>query len=276
MKSILVINDNSAEAENAYKLALLIARKAEAEILVANIRKPNMPMPEKIKMAEVHELSADHQEFENDLIQEAEGHDSPDAFMRSINEIGFSGIKEKYIAEEINRKNIWLIIQGMNTILPDVNLPAINTSCLLNKVKCPVLLVPANWKLKHFERIVYLSDLRYCRIEIVRYLARFAKLFNADISIMHLSARGLPHMDQEYALQIFSDEICNNVNYDRLFLNNTKERDVTKAIHVMIDALQNDLLAVVNHRFHFKEIFGSYINKTLPLHITVPLVVFPY
>jgi hypothetical protein len=276
MKNILVINDNSAEAENAYKLALLIAHQAEAEILVANICKANTFMPEKIKMAEVNELLAGHHEFENYFGQEAGGHDLPDTFMRSINEVDFCGIKEKYIAQEINKKHIWLIIQGMNTVMPNDSSANLNISCLLNKVKCPVLLVPANWKLKHFERIVYLADLRYCRIEIVRYLARFAKLFNADISIMHLSARGLPHMEEEYALNIFSDEVCNNINYDRLFLNNTKERGVTKAVHVIIDGLQNDLLAVVNHRFHFKEIFGRYINKTLPEHITVPLLVFPY
>ncbi|MDB5063278.1 MAG: hypothetical protein JWP67_3121 [Mucilaginibacter sp.] len=276
MKTILVINDNSAEAENAYKLALLIAHQAEAEILVANICKVNMLMPEKIKMAEVNELLVAHHEIENDFALEAGGNDLSNRLMRSINEVDFCGIKEKYIAQEINKKNTWLIIQGMNAMLPNANLTNLNISCLLNKVKCPVMLVPPNWKLKHFERIVYLADLRYCRIEIVRYLARFAKLFNADISIMHLSARGLPHMEQEYALNIFSDEVCSNVNYDRLFLNNTKERDVTKAVHVMIDGLQNDLLAVVNHRFHFKEIFGRYINKTLPQHITVPLLVFPY
>jgi hypothetical protein len=276
MKTILVINDNSVEAENAYKLALLIAHQADAEILVANICKANTLMPEKIKMAEVNELLVSHHEIENGFGLEAGGNDLSDRLMRSINEVDFCGIKEKYIVQEINKKNIWLIIQGMNTILPNDNSTNLNINCLLNKVKCPILLVPANWRLKHFERIVYLADLRYCRIEIVRYLARFAKFFNADISIMHLSARGLPHMDQEHALNIFSDEVCTNVNYDRLFLNNTKERDVTKAVHVMIDGLQNDLLAVVNHRFHFKEIFGRYINKTLPEHITVPLLVFPY
>jgi hypothetical protein len=276
MKTILVINDNSVEAENAYKLALLIAHQADAEILVANICKANTLMPEKIKMAEVNELLVSHHEIENDFGLEAGGNDLSDRLMRAINEVDFCGIKEKYIVQEINKKNIWLIIQGMNTILPNDNSTHLNINCLLNKVKCPILLVPANWRLKHFERIVYLADLRYCRIEIVRYLARFAKFFNADISIMHLSARGLPHMDQEHALNIFSDEVCTNVNYDRLFLNNTKERDVTKAVHVMIDGLQNDLLAVVNHRFHFKEIFGRYINKTLPEHITVPLLVFPY
>lgn len=276
MKNILVINDNSAEAENAYKLALLIAHQAGAEILVANICKMNVFMPEKVKMAEVNALLAGHHEFENDFGQEAENHDLPDKLMPPINEVDFCGINEKYVAQEINKKNIWLIVQGMNTIMPNDSSANLNISSLLNKVKCPVLIVPANWKLKHFERIVYLADLRYCRIEIVRYLARFAKLFNANVSIMHLSARGLPHMDEDYALNIFSDEVCNNVNYDRLFLNNTKERDVTKAVRVLIDGLQNDLLAVVNHRFHFKEIFGRYINKTLPEHVTVPLLIFPY
>jgi hypothetical protein len=275
MKTIFVLNDNSAEAENAYKLALLIAHNTEAEILIANVYQPDI-VPKKIRLKEINGILIGQDQFEIDYGHEMAGPNLPGGFMPVIKEVDFYGIKESCIAEEINRQNIWLIIKGMNFVFPNDNSTILNINSLLNKVICPVLLVPVNWKAKNIERIVYVSDLRYCRIEIIRYLAELGKFFNADISVTHLSAKGLPHMDDEYALSVFRDEIYNNVHYNRLFFNNTKERNITKAVDVMINGLHNDLLALVNHRFHFEEIFGRYINEILPGHITVPLLVFPY
>ena len=152
----------------------------------------------------------------------------------------------------------------------------INMNSILNRVQCPLMLVPESWPVKHVERIAYMADLRYCRVRIVRFLEELAGASGADLSIAHLSAKGLPHMAEEYALTVFSEEVFNNARYERLFFNNIRERDVPTAVDVIINGLHTDLLAVVNHRFHFEEIMGMYITNKLPLYITVPLLIFPY
>jgi len=45
---------------------------------------------------------------------------------------------------------------------------------------------------------------------------------------------------------------------------------------VMINGMHNDVLVMVNHRFHFEEIIGRYITEELPENITIPLLIFPY
>ncbi|HZY39612.1 MAG TPA: hypothetical protein VFE53_23310, partial [Mucilaginibacter sp.] len=94
--------------------------------------------------------------------------------------------------------------------------------------------------------------------------------------IDHLSAKGLPHMDEGYALNFFNDEFKNNVGYDKLFFNNIKERDINKAVDVMINGMHIDMLALVNHRFHFEQILGRMIPDHLPDQITIPILIFPY
>jgi hypothetical protein len=152
----------------------------------------------------------------------------------------------------------------------------INIQSVLNHVRCPLLLVPEKSQVKGFEQIVYIADLRYCRTQIVRYLAELALPYQANILIDHLSAKGLPDIEEQYALKVFDDEIAAKVDYKRLLFNNIRERDLIRAVDVMINGMHADLLVVVNHRYHFEEILGGYITHELPVHITIPLLIFPY
>ena len=170
---------------------------------------------------------------------------------------------------------IWLMVKGMGHDT-SVSTFKINVNYLLNKVLCPLMLVPANWPIKNLERIVYIADLRYCRLHIVRYLVDMAKTIKAHLSIAHLSAKGLPHMDEKYAFDVFNIAICKNVNYDQLYFNNIRERNLSTAVDVLENGMHNDLLVLVNHRYHFAEIIGTDIKDKLPVNLTVPVLVFPY
>ncbi len=62
-------------------------------------------------------------------------------------------------------------------------------------------------------------------------------------------------------LRLFSDGVSAHVDYDQLFFNNIKEKDLNTTLDVLINGLHNDLLTIVNHRFHFEEIFGRHIKE---------------
>jgi hypothetical protein len=176
----------------------------------------------------------------------------------------------------INQNQIWMMVKGMPDIVQTAELEnQIDIHAVLNKVLCPLFLIPESWHQKSIERLVYIADLRYCRIHIVRYLTGLAQPYLANVSIAHMSANGLPDMAEDYALNVFKDEICSNVKYDQLLFNNIKERNLAKAVDVLINGMHNDVLVMVNHRFHFEMILGRYITDTLPLHLTVPLLIFP-
>jgi hypothetical protein len=279
MKTIIVINDNSNEAFHAAFLALDIAEKVGANLLITN------------------EFKVDERNFAKENIQTS-GITGPadtrrtltslagrlrmlyDANAESIpgiTEMDISDFRDEDLTRFVIRNNIWMIVTGTSelsdTHTSDLH---INIQSVLNHVRCPLLLVPEKSQVKAFDQIVYIADLRYCRLHIVRFLAELALPYMANILVDHLSAKGLPHMEESHASTVFDVEIATKVNYDQLSFNNIKERDLSKAVDVMINGMHSDLLVMVNHRFHFEEILGRYLTHSLPANITIPLLIFPY
>ncbi|HEY0244382.1 MAG TPA: hypothetical protein VGC01_02370 [Mucilaginibacter sp.] len=276
MKTILVLNDGSHCAVNASKFAFFIAQKMQANVLLANLFKIRKKANQQIVAGgpdnHLLELTKD------DLGEYLETlNNRPNDFQPEIKEIDTSAMNETQLIEIINKEDIWMVVKSIPNVLPLSQLKGnLNLNTVLNKIECPLMLIPQNWSLKNIERLVYITDLRYCRLPIVRYLAELAKPCHADLSIAHISANGMPDMDEAYADCIFNEGICTNVNYDQLLFNNIREKDLTKAVDVLINCMHNDILVMVKNCFHINEIVGKHIYSALPYHITVPLLVFPY
>jgi len=278
MKTVLVINDNdkSCGVVNATRFAFFIAQKMQANLLVANVFKFNNILNEKVIIG--HDGERQPGEHGADLCEYLDMLNAlPNDFEPKVKEIDASAIDESQLAEVINENNIWMIVKEVAAPAPlAFNKENLNFDIILNKIHCPLLLVPGNWLLKTIERLAYIADLRYCRMQIVKYLIELAKAYHADLSIAHLAAAGIPDMDDSYANKLFDEEVRGNVHYDQLFFNNIREKDLTKSVDVLINGMHNDLLVMVKTRFHFNEIMGPYLNNTLPAHITIPLLIFPY
>jgi hypothetical protein len=269
MKTILVINDNSAGAANAVKMAMNIAKRLKADILMAY----TVVRSQKV-------VVSDLQIAGNDVVHDVDANlsrtEMSEYYVPVINSLDASGFCEAELARFIIKNDIWMMVKGIAADAPNAELDAhLNAQAVLNRVRCPLLLMPENFEVRNFERVTYVADLRYCRLHIVKYLAEMAKPYDANLQIANLAAKGMPEMKQNYATSFFNEVINVNINYDNLILNNISERDLEKAIDVMINALHTDLLVLVNHRFHFEEIFGMYLPDVLPKHITIPLLIFP-
>jgi len=280
MRTLLIINDNSFEAAHAAEFALLIAQKMQANIMLMNTSEVTTKVMEKVPAGDIVKAGPGFY-YKEHPVSEMLHHlkmlsEQQISFKPEINEFDISNMNESEVIELVNRNHIWMMVKGMADEIPAANTKkGLNIHTVLNRVLCPLLLIPAQWQLKELERLAYIADLRYCRIQVVRYLAELARPWCASLSIAHMSANGLPDMAEKYALAVFSEEVSQNVNYDNLFFNNIKEKNLAKVVDVMINGMHNDILVMVNHRFHFEEIVGRYITDTLPLQITIPLIIFP-
>jgi len=273
MKTILVFTDNTKAAEHAVRFALIIAQSVKANILLAVTCKVKNSST-KMALASGTENVVEEDKW-NYMLEDPIGIHDGDDFRPELTEIDVSGNDEDQLIHLINQDHTWMMIKGMPAYTPTDTRP-LNLNCILNRVQCPLLLVPETWKLKSLERVTYLADLRYCRINILRFLEELASPFKAAVSVVNLAAKGLPHMADDYALSIFNDEVGYNAPYARLLFNNIKERNLEAAIDVIINSFGSDLLTIVNHRFHFEEILGRYITDELPAYLTIPLFIFPY
>jgi hypothetical protein len=275
MKTILVISDHTPEAEHAAAFALMLAQSIQANILVADTIKAAQRHKEEPVMAMAGATQTeDKPKGIKDVLKLQINHNL--SYVPVIGEIDISEFDSVKLAETINKNQIFLVIEGKPDILPQTagNLK-FNIQSVLNKVLCPLLLIPKSWALKNFERIVYIADLRYCRLHVLKYLAKLALPNGAGISIAHLSAKGLTDIMDTYAGSIFNDEIVPLIHYGNLSLNNIKEKDLNKAVDVIINGMHTDLVVMVNHRFHFEKILGGRIGQVLPPEITIPVLIFP-
>lgn len=269
MKTILVINNSTPEAGHAAQFALIIAQKMEANLLLAHTSKVSSA----VKVLTDGSLHIG----KDDPIEEqlAALNAMSDGFIPLIGELDASAFNENQLAEYIYSNGIDMIVKGeQDDMQAQLSRKEINIHTVLNKVCCPLLLVPANWLIKDVEQVAYISDLRYCRTSIISQLARVAKPWSASVSVEHISVDGLPDMEEKYAESVFKN-LSQSISYEKLIFNNIKEKELLTAVDVLINGMRNDLLVMVNHQYHFEEIIGRYITDMLPPNITVPLLIYP-
>jgi len=276
METILLINDGLPGTVNASKFAFFIAQKMQANVLLANLFDISKPVETKTTI----EHAGDHttempMPYLGDYLEML--NNRPNDFEPKIKEIDISVMDENQVAQIINRNDIWMVVKSVpGSAMSGISKENLNVSTILNRIRCPLMLVPETWPIKNIERMAYLTDLRYCRLQIVRYLAEIAKPCCADLSIAHISADDMPDIDECYAANLFNNEIYNNTNYEQLFFNNILEKNLAKAVDVIIDGMRNDVLVMVKHCFHLDELVGRNALGFLPPHLTVPVLVFPY
>ena len=272
MKTILIIDDGSASATNATHLAFNIAKHIGANLVLARIYPVKQPSFSKALQLAGH-VAADGYRLGPLRGQPANLSLKEGEHMPLIEELEVSSDTEAQLIAYINKNCVWMVIKGLPESAPfnrDVKVQAV-----LNRISCPVMLVPLKFD-GGFERLVYTADLRYCRLNVLKHLASLAQAFQADLLLAHISAKGLPHLEQNYALTLFSDEISKKIGYERLFFSNTKERDMSRAVDVMIHNMHADLLAVVHHRFHCEQLRTEGSDISVPVQVGIPVLVFPY
>lgn len=274
MKTIIVINDGSASAAHASKQAFAIAQAVKANILLANTYKVNT-------MAKV--MAGHHIEQSLLVAREPivrmlnELNHSPMAYRPEISVEDIVDFDTVQLATLIIKKNIWLMVSGSGaTVQNGPRQALLNLQSVLNRVQCPLLIVPESWTLKNIQRITYIADLRYCRAAVIKYLVQLAEPMRANLSVAHLSAKGIPDIEESYGQRLFTEQVGKHIHNYPVGFNNIREKDINKAVDVIINGMHNDVLVLVNHRYHFKEIIGDYLTDALPGHITIPLLIFPY
>lgn len=276
MKTILIINDQSPEAEHAAGLALVLAQRIQANIILATKVVSKMDTEDYEWTGTTHDdtiAEPVHSLLMKELVWRKKLNLG---FNPDIEEVELNDDRESifFLAA---RNDIYMAVKGMDEFLPqallNLNL-AINT--LLNKLQVPLLLVPSSWSENEFKRLVYLTDLRFCGIQTVRFLAKLAEKWKASLVIAHTSVSGLPDIEIQEAKNVFNDAVSLNVNYRNLVLNILDKNDAGNSLEIMVGRMHADLLVLVNQHFHFVSLTKQYFKDKCSLYKPVPLLIFPY
>lgn len=275
MKTILVLNDNSTTASHAAIFALDLAQKIRANIIVASIiasdgaiyhEDPQLIETRKLRLqrsALVKTLFAHKKRFTD--------------FRPVIQEIELANFTGHELFQLTNDCNIYLVIRGMNEFTSSA-LISINLSInmLLSDIKCPLLIIPSSWDFNEFRDLVYLTDLRFCGIDTVTFIADLAREWNAKVLIAHSTVSGLPEIDEKDANDIFRNEVSRHINYSNIVMNMLDKGKIPDIIKMVVRDFHADLLVFVNQHFHFNTFTKQYFKDKCALYKPVPMLIFPY
>ncbi|MDB5134086.1 MAG: hypothetical protein JWP37_689 [Mucilaginibacter sp.] len=277
MKNILIFNDFSSEAEHATEMALLLAGKTNTNLYVWNMfDKAEQPMVKELVVANaneiVKELSDDNTAWIEKLESKLNWQRGLMPVVHFINDVDYA---PNDVLPIVKKYDIGVLIKGITESGNNpLHIESEALSCS-TKSGCPILLIPEKVKYKAFEKMVYATDLRFCRHEVVTFLTQLAKHLNANVMIANISAQGLPYMEDTYARSVFEHEILNPMKYENVYFSNIRERDIPKALDVLVNGMNNDLLVLVNNKYHFKELLGHSSPHNIPDNIHIPLLIFP-
>lgn len=266
MKNILVINDFSPEAGHALAYGTMIATVFKTKLLVYNTEgiKKTQTVKELVYVAS---KNAGASVKNTDLTTDKPGH--PGA--TTLNDLETANLS---IHEIVVKYEVQLLIKGVDNIFSPIDNFAAKA---LATSYCPLLLVPQHASLKPLKRMVYMADLRYCRIPVFNYLKEVAKKFNSGLAIAHTSASGLPDVEENYGKSLYRAFIASNsfntgIEYT---FNHIKERNTKKAADVLVHMMHTDLIAMAYRKFHFTSLTAQDNHLPGVSHIPVPVMLFP-
>lgn len=276
MKNFLLFNDFSSEAEHAAELALLLAGKTNVNLYVWNTIEYDAVPKAELAVAGVNEEGAEVRLDRNSWIERLESRLNWETGLRPTVHF-IEGID--YLTDNVlsvtKKYDIGMLIRGTNGDEGFSGYIEANILRSATKSGCPVLVIPRDFPYKVFEKMVYATDLRFCRNEVVAFLTQMAKELDSNVLVANISEKGLPLMAESYADAVFADAVVTRNNSDCIYFSNVKERNVPKALDILVNGMNNDLLVLVNNKFHFNELVGHESPYAIPGNIRVPLLIFP-
>lgn len=149
-----------------------------------------------------------------------------------------------------------------------------NTVDVIGKGVCPVLAIPEKAKGVKFEKFVFASNFSEQDTEDIKFLTALGKLFDAQITITHVSEDDFIIETADQAiLQKIKREVKVKTRYEKLQHNLLKGNVIDELNKYVIDN-EADLLAMVTSKRHFlSKIFNKSFTQKMAFHSKVPLLV---
>ncbi|HTE00104.1 MAG TPA: universal stress protein [Mucilaginibacter sp.] len=283
MKTILILTDFSVRAGYAAEFAMQVAISNKANLLLCHAieSNPHFAYDIDINIPEVDNLDTLKYDSILDLknvVKRLKKLVSPDeeSFKPAINYTTSFGNLADVAKDVIKQQSVDLVVMASHrsdTLSRFLSRNHIHT--LLDKIDCPLLLIPECVPFKGISNIGYATDLSFTNNKVVSYLTEMAKPFNASVTVNHIcpplkNVKELPQIT-EYPLTKYSD-----IKYSTVFYHH-KENNVKTGLMEMARFQKLDILALVHKRYDFFEgLFHSSVSKAMADLAIIPMLVLPY
>ena len=272
MKTILVPTDFSDLAKNALKFSIKLAHPEKSKILIMHSVHPMLVtsdantfgFPDVYEEESTKELHKQLDELIN--FCSAQGVESEKIIIK--------GFLTDDVAALVDKKNIDLIITGTNGATGiEAYLFGTNSVSILEKVKCPVLIIPAEAKYHGIHKIIYATDFQYGDIVEIEKICQWAQPFNAKVLVVHVNT-DIDNVtkDNEY-LDWFSKIGDHKISYKNISYKLIYNTDVVNALEKEVEESGADFfcMSTVEKDF-FRKIISKSNTKKMAFQSRIPLM----
>jgi nucleotide-binding universal stress UspA family protein len=286
MKTILVLTDFSVRADHAARYALKIAQQIKVNLLLCNVflvpSSTGMASQVAWPMENFNELEedceSDLREFVGRLNNHLDDELSTEATFRpQINYSSKAGFVANSIGEITSEHNVVMVVIGMHDHRGITSfLMGNHVKDIIEKATCPVLLVPAESKFTDFKKIGFATDLTHTDIEVLHSLSGFARYYNAEILLTHISEESDALQAIDPRVKIFLTMVSSKIDYRKIYYRSVQGKAITTSLDWIAQHIDIDLLVMVHRKKGFlQRIFSGSVTQKMADHLTKPLLVFP-
>lgn len=271
MKTIIAPTDFSSVSKNALVYASVLARKTGATLTLFNAYQPyiaNSMMSEKLKQEQV-------EIFRKESLKELNSMRKAIMFKGKVrcNVVNRQGEAKEEILGIIDERSPDLLVMGTQSRSAIDKIIFGNVvGNVVKNATCPVLVVPENTPFKVPRKIAFAMDYHDSDIESIKFLTKLAKVFKAEITVLHVAAADLP-VERNF-LNSFKEEVSIIMPNQLISYQLIKGKNIGRALNMHINKLGIDMIAVAKtHKSLLAQMLKGSISRQLFLHTHIPLLV---
>lgn len=278
MKNILVLTDFSENAKSAEKYALQLAIHVTGNLILYNTYSRqrekisgNVVWPHSTPSSELQSISnlqARVNELNHDLRKIKDNIHKPE-----IRHLGNAGSLAGKLNEIIAENDIWLCVMGTKgESFANNVLFGSNVFNVLEKINCPVLIIPKEAEYKKLKKIGYATDFRSSDVDIINWLYKLKDELKIALILVHVSADTISDSEKDV---LRSQEKIYKSQFPGATIQIFEGEDIQDSLHKIAEQLDVSMLALLHRRQEFFEgLFRASISHKMIKHTEIPVLIF--
>lgn len=279
---ILLATDYSSSVESAEEFAVQFARTTNSELVMLHVfehyssdEEKTSAHSEKYMRDEISEQENNVQLHSFDLLTSFQ-YTADDVNIKSITR---EGSASKEIVKETERAKADFIVVGTHGETGFINrIFGNHTWEVINNANVPVIVVPQYAKFSKWKNIVFATEYREGEMPVINFLSQLAKMFDAELTILHISNYSLLKELEIVLFDTFHKEVIQSISYSKLSFRMLRDYEVTEGLNRFCMDHQVDLLVISPQKQElFEKIFSPEpsITKRMTFQAKIPLMTIP-
>lgn len=281
MKTIIVPTDFSESSANTLEFATHYADKLKANILVFHAF--HFPVADPIKpiyastgtLIPASEIMEDHRKMITEKLDQI-CKEIMDKTSGRVNctSMTISGLFVNQVLSTIQDKEISMIIMGARGASQEKELfIGSNTTHVVQKAHCPVLVVPYDAEFTGVSSVVYGTNFLEADINSLHKLLNIVEPFKPKIVLLHVgSTKG---EDESDVLNGFREIVEENTKYKHITYQIIENEDILEGINEAARMHKADVIAMTTLKRGFLSgLFHKSLTKKMVFHTDIPLLAF--